>query len=1650
MLRREEAEKRLEKLRTRDWRKQKVAALGALPEKLRAAGRALLGRDPEGKPFKNWGKERKAFDEAVDLLGKLTARDRQKVFAALFPKLATHLEGAWQLLARLPYEVDFDRKAFRAPDDPAVARQSRAGWLDTLVDELEGYDPDVAWCAAWAPHLGYGGSDSLGVLLAAAIDAGGQEGDEVFATLRASANREHEVGAMGRHVTRALLVASRPDGWEFVEKLLLAAQRQEGLRQVILETVDEAHPGAFRRMLRLILEHNLIRFSSVVRAADVWFGLRWSSLGAGVVKQALGQVLSFLDDPKARTEALAGEKGEALYLALWALGFEDAPAAVGPAAGLLADPDVERRFVAAHFLAQVGLPAARRALAGALDDPDLRVALRALEGLSDAEATELPDLFEPLRRLFERVPARAQDLPALVWPWATTRADRSAVAGALADDLGKRPVTTLLPYLGFLSPYNRVDVAEKLAKGKKQDPAVRDTLFTLAGDRDGWVRERALELLKKCEVTESDARRLEAFLTRTASATRRGVLGLLVKQKVAAALASADRLLASGKAPQRLGGLELLRLLVESKKAVEECRERARRYQAQHPDLTDDERLHVETILDSQRATPTLDDSLGLMDPGRRTPPAEPKARKVALLTPAALGCLASLDELIRRNRQTPVTVRTYEGPQEELLGNVDAWDFPGPRPSLPAGQDAARLPLRALWEDWFANRPKKLRDRDGLELVRASAWLAQEGAWRGKPPGGKWDAYLKLAPGGLSPPRLKHADLVERLVRWLLRLHPPEGAVDFLLDSTETAFALVPEEARRRIVDLGDWQKSQQDWRINSPMNVWPAAVRQVRKLDPSAWADEHAVRFWRLMHWRDRPAPGVARQRPDLDLVLTAFRAGAANEHDVLDQLLGPGLEEFDDLRRLTDPTPAPGRAEQTPAVKALVDRCRERILEIELSRGETPTAASAPAKALQSVYGTDTLLRILRALGGKGFSRNRWGEGRAEALTHLVRVCYPAPGETPEGFAARVKQAGLSEERLLQFGFLAPQWLPFVEHVLGWEGLREGAWWFLAHTPCGHSGLGHVDDDRGDYDEDLDDDFGGWDEDGDAPQKLGPWERLVRERTPLTREERREGAVDVGWFHRAFAPLGPKRWSALAEACRYGCEDMGFKKPRLLSEVLLGRAKKAELVEGIRQRNLKESVRLLGLLPLAEGEKREADLLGRYKVLQEYRRYARGLGPMSREDALRAASIGLENLARTAGYPDPVRLEWAMEARDVADLAAGPVSAGHQGVTVTLTLDKEGRAELTARRGDKALKSVPREVRKHPKVAALIERKNDLKRQAARVRQSLEAAMCRGDDFTGAELRQLFAHPVLAPMLGRLVLLGEGVRGYPTHGGQAVVDHAGKVEPVKPGERLRVAHPHDLLAGGDWDQWQHECFHAERVQPFKQVFRELYVLTAQEKADGAVSRRYAGQQVNPNQAMALLGGRGWATGDGVTRTFHDVGLTASVSFLHHGWTPLEVEGLTLEGVEFTRRGEPRPIPLADVPPRVFSEVMRDLDLVVSVAHVGGVDPEASASTVQMRAALLRETCDLLGIKNYAIRGSHALVEGKLGRYTVHLGSAVVHRQPGGSVCIVPVHAQQRGRLFLPFADDDPRAAEVLSKVILLARDDEIQDPSILEQLR
>lgn len=624
-------------------------------------------------------------------------------------------------------------------------------------------------------------------------------------------------------------------------------------------------------------------------------------------------------------------------------------------------------------------------------------------------------------------------------------------------------------------------------------------------------------------------------------------------------------------------------------------------------------------------------------------------------------------------------------------------------------------------------------------------------------------------------------------------------------------------------------------------------------------------------------------------------------------------------------------------------------------------------------------------------------------------------------------------------------APQWARRVEDYLAWPALEEAVWWTHTHTKDTN-----------------------WSVDAGLKEV---WQAEMSERTPLSAQDLLDSAVDVEWFWRSYRGLGAARWEQVYAAAKYASSGTGHARARLFADAMTGKVTAIELGQRITVKRAQDAVRALGLVPLPDARGRDEEVGARYNAIQEFVRSGKKFGAGRRASEEAAARISLENLARTAGYADPARLQWAMEARLAADLREGAIQVSEGDIDVTLALDAltaEPRITVT-KAGGRALKTLPSRLKKSPDIVALLARKVEIERQVARMRLSLEAAMCRGDRFEVAELARLLDHPVLARLLRNLVFVrdsgdsGAGVTplGYPSLAAGAAgagpvrfTAYEGAVTVVDAGVGdLRLAHPYDLFEGGHWHDWQHDCFAGERIQPFKQVFRELYVVTANERRNGddAVSGRYSGQQVQPRQAMALLGARGWVAhpDEGARRTFHAEGLSAALTFDVGFATPAEVEGLTVDEVRFTRRGEWKPIPLTDVPPRVFSEVMRDLDLVVSVAHRGGVDPEATASTVEMRAALVRETSALLGLDNVGVKSAHALVKGGLGDYSIHLGSAIVHRQPGGALCIVPVHSQHRGRLFLPFSDNDPRTAEVVSKVVLLARDKDIKDPSILEQI-
>jgi hypothetical protein len=208
---------------------------------------------------------------------------------------------------------------------------------------------------------------------------------------------------------------------------------------------------------------------------------------------------------------------------------------------------------------------------------------------------------------------------------------------------------------------------------------------------------------------------------------------------------------------------------------------------------------------------------------------------------------------------------------------------------------------------------------------------------------------------------------------------------------------------------------------------------------------------------------------------------------------------------------------------------------------------------------------------------------------------------------------------------------------------------------------------------------------------------------------------------------------------------------------------------------------------------------------------------------------------------------------------------------------------------------------------------------------------------------------------------------------------------------------------------------------------------------------------------------------------RDFADAGLTAV--FAHYpadaGPNAQEVELCSTDRVVFHRTADRahRPVPLEEVPDLVFTEAMRDVDLFVGVASIT-LDPtwidrggaarhidywsafsfgELSETAKTRRDALGRIVPKLKIATRLELGDRFLRVRGRLNTYKIHLGSANIQIEPDDRyLCIVPGGGGARSvKVMLPFEGDQVLSV-ILSKAVLLAADDKITDPTILQQLR
>ncbi len=462
---------------------------------------------------------------------------------------------------------------------------------------------------------------------------------------------------------------------------------------------------------------------------------------------------------------------------------------------------------------------------------------------------------------------------------------------------------------------------------------------------------------------------------------------------------------------------------------------------------------------------------------------------------------------------------------------------------------------------------------------------------------------------------------------------------------------------------------------------------------------------------------------------------------------------------------------------------------------------------------------------------------------------------------------------------------------------------------------------------------------------------------------------------------------------------------------------------------------------LVPLPD-EDRETHLHHRLSMLRTFMEKQRDhkMGWERRGNEQRVYRAAIKNLAANAGI-EPHVLTWRLDLNE-GDAMAKPRVLHVEPYTLTLSYDG-GRSQIAVAKAGKTLKSVPVALKKNADAKALLDEHKASTKKMTRFIRTFEDAMIGCTPYDGDLLQQLVKHPMIAPIVERLVWIGPAAIGFVTEQGRALRTLDGKLEPIAQRDRLTVAHVVTLEARGVLAAWRRECLRNAVVQPFRQVFREHYVPTEEEQKTAVVSR-FDGLVIDGRRGAGIFIGRGWRLDEGaLCKGFADewVAELGMYNPSHMPWEEPELQIGPVTMLAYKDTGI-----TSDDARIMFSECMRDVDLAVSVAILEG--EHDSREILDLRRAILESIAEAKGWNHIRFDDRHAVIHGQRAVYRMHLAGGSVHLESGRQLALKLAEKASGSDLHLPF-DDEPVIGRLVATMMLLGEDVAIKDRSILAQI-
>lgn len=1429
------------------------------------------------------------------------------------------------------------------------------------------------------------------------------ENQEVIQYCKDVLTSENNAAVLTRHVIQAIEQSHNKELQDLLIQVFLAAKLQEGLRQSVIETADEYDINFFYRIVDIIKEHDLLRYSSVQRGILTWIGIGYVVVEERLIKEIFACIYDYIHNEDLRLSALEDVNPLHVYIALYVLGIKDVDLAIHEAIHLL---DKSHHIIASaliylkltnHFdcIKYMHLPKKYKEDEWILS-LYISECLRIDYSKVKISKEEINTLYDILYEYSKNIKTQ-QKYSSKGFEWFYIEITKYSVILKLLQFIELQPdkdkITRFLPYVSSLYK-TKVEVFMEnyfsyVNLEDRKDFLLKE-IISHNEDLTKYVEKEYLNL----KLTKNDIIQLESRLKTKKSYARAHIVHILANQKTEMVLDSYERLSQSNTKHIQEAAFEIKKLKPNYFEQVEQKVEiigKDKGFSLYTPKtvhtLTYKSRLTFKEkgfLFKKQKVL-----NLGFLQP---------------LTKPEVLDYLNKWNERIKKHALDEYEIRG----EYRQVGQRNFYPITYQEKTLDS------IPLGELWRDYF--KKDQLSSSTLFQIIFQLKSI---------------DIYFDK----IMEPGIQIFTLSEEDKKPFEYYHHIQLILNYYFEERKN-------ECKTNILQFIELMNRFTKYKqYNRPNFQGVKVVHSIASLECFAYmlsqidydelSDEEFKEIFPThyhaylqFHIGCREACegklnipllvlsravvlGIIPQEVLYEAILdthTIAQEGSYYSHSRKHRLFdayrdayfkGRGIYSKPDFSLY-------GNHEALIHLRNTLDEIVDVLLPMEASRFNEETEVTHYVTSLSVIRGTKHLIQALQVLDKEEIKRQSYGSDRNTVFTNVIRHCYP----NMEDNINPLKD--FDEKRLVEVAMLAPQWIDIISNILDWDGFKDACYYFIAHMK--------------EYNYD---------------QKKAE----IASFTDIDPSDLNDGAFDMEWCKNIYASLGEKRFMMIYHAAKFLCDNGFHTRARKYADAALNKVNKEDFLEQVKKTRNKDALNAYCISPISNDQ----DLLERYLNIQKFLKESKQFGAQRQASEARCSEIALMNLARNSRFETTTRLSWMMETETVNQYTylLQPQDIGE--IEACISIDENGKNEIIIYKNKKKQKSIPTKYKNHEKILQLKEIHKLWKEQYQRSKEMLENAMIDRTLFTIEEIHAIMKNPIVAPMMKKLVLMSNQQFGFYENG-----KLKGLHEIIDFDSTVRIAHPYDLYKNQNWHEYQSYIFEEKIIQPFKQVFRELY-LKLEDEIESNYTKRYSGYQIQIQKTKGTLKSRKWNVSyeNGLEKVCYKDDLVVSLYADADWFSPSDIEAPSIDYVGFTNRKNHKSILVKDINDILYSEIMRDVDLAVSVAYVGGVDPITSFSTIELRKAIIEFTSKLMKLNNLTFSDNFVNIQGKINNYSVHLGSGNIHQKGGPAIHILPVYSEKRGHVYLPFLDEDPTCAQILSKVILLAEDYKIKDPAILDQI-